>query len=188
MFSRGSGFLGESPDILRNYTQALGRHRSSSNGVVGAKLHFSHWRDELGLCGLDDYLPSISFIRITRRDKVRQAVSLSRAWQTNQYRHSPGSADTAAYSFEHVSSCLRHIHEEENGWDQFFRSRGIDPVDVNYEALDEEYVGTIAETVQQICGVNVLSSEISPAGLKKQADEKTERWVERFHRDLLTLG
>ena len=81
---------------------------TTANGVFGAKLMWGYLGDSaellrgidgMGARPLPDLLgrtfPGLRYVRITREDKVRQAVSLWKAVQTRAWKREPGSVGAA---------------------------------------------------------------------------------------------
>src|SRR5215208_481849 len=87
------------PDTYERYVDWVLEQGSTANGVFGAKLMWGYLGDFAqllrgidGAAGLplpallERVFPGLRYVRITRRDKVRQAVSLWKAVQTQAWR------------------------------------------------------------------------------------------------------
>ena len=189
---------------LESYRQHLERTfrlGTTDNGVFAAKLMWRHLPDLQALAGeLPEYagldlhelltvlLRDPRYVWMTRRDKVRQAVSLWRALQTRSWRrehprqeHSPTSL---RYSFAGIGHLVRSLTAEDASWGAYFARHGLDPVTVVYEDdLGPDRTGTV-ETVLAHVGVASPPGWKAPEPMHRQADELNEDWVAAYRRDL----
>lgn len=104
-----------------DYIAKLVARRTSINGIFGLKAHFRHFQ-----LFLSDYprlleaLSPVTYIHIYRQDKIAQAVSAAKAWQTDQWASpSKGRAPIRAsskrsdcgvammQSLDKINTCLR---------------------------------------------------------------------------------
>jgi hypothetical protein len=144
-------------------------------------------RGELSLAEhFDRVFPNLRYVWVTRRDKVRQAVSLVKARQSSQWKAmspQPQRADVASYDFGLVDSALRTIVDEECAWEEYFTHAGVTPVTVVYEDFVRDYESTVRGLLDHL--ETPLPNEfVFPAPrLHKQADRVSEEWVERYRRD-----
>lgn len=128
--------------------------------------------------------PNLRLVFLTRRNKVRQAVSHWRAIQSGLW-HLPRDGNNKApsedaYRFAAIDTLVHDIVMREAAWQQFFDRLGLAPLTVVYEdfAVEPEQV------TRQI--LSYLGLEPAPdwrlAELPHRpiADELSERWVQRF--------
>lgn len=133
---------------------------------------------------LETIFPAVRYVWVTRRDKVRQAISLFRARQTDlwlqrQDRSEPSRNPT--FNSHLINAQLQWIVHEEALWARFFSDANITPYTVVYEDFLRDYEGT-ARRVLQYLGVPLPAVfQFPPPRLQKQADELTESWVERYY-------
>jgi trehalose 2-sulfotransferase len=142
------------PDFEALVEGAL-RERTTENGVFGAKFMWDYLLDFVRLArrtrGLHDLRPcevpgavSVNlrrFVWIHRRDTTRQAVSLWKALQTEQWRRDSDEGVAAKglrFSFTAVSHLKLRIDEHNAAWQGFFDGCGVDPLEVVYEDLVED--------------------------------------------------
>src|SRR6059058_1385613 len=126
--------------------------------------------------------PRLSFVRIVRRHKLRQALSTARALQTGLWKVQKGKTTLREPQFdaELIEQSLREAQRQEQIWQDFFQRIGIRPFEVEYEKLCQDYEGTIHGVLDFL--------EISlPRGMRignpvtiRQADEISQMWEERF--------
>jgi LPS sulfotransferase NodH len=174
---------------------------TSSNGIFGAKVHWhqlvhlmSKIRGSRGGGGTDIELlrgmfPRLRHVFLTRRDKVRQAVSYYKAiktgvWWSTQSQPNGNREDAPPipeFDFEEIDRWVRQLTSQEEDWRRFFARAGVEPFEVVYE----DFVGTYDETVCAILDYLELPTSrgfpIPPPRLLKQADEVSEEWVRRYH-------
>ena len=122
---------------------------------------------------LDSLFPNFRYVWITRRDKVRQAVSLVKARQSKQWKAM--SAAVAALQLGPLqlpalstSPCAR-IVQEECAWEEYFTDAGITPFAVIYEDFVRNYESTLRHLLYELkvdlpTGVRVPRSPPAEAG------------------------
>lgn len=180
------------------YLDHLFEHTMTDNGVFGAKIMWGHWSQFVGrlrqLPGCQDLgvmdllatvFPNLHFIAITRRNKVRQAISLYRAVQTQQWslfnesvRPNPPPYDRAAIE-DHRQEILR----QENGWQRFFTENGLRPYTVVYEELALAYEATALDVLRFLDVALSKNVQFGPRFLRRQADRLTAQWERRYYQE-----
>lgn len=183
---------------------------TTPNGVFGMKAHwyqFAEVSDKLRQ--IPDYrtvskadalarlLPNLRYVWLTRRDKVRQAVSYARALQTKDWWEIDGPIDKttcippiveeldappkiAQFDAVGIDRLLKLLKTHDAAWEQYFVQEHITPVVVTYEDLAEAYNSTIRRILQEL---GIAFSEpliLNAPRLKKQADGQSEQWVRRY--------
>ncbi len=170
---------------------------TTENGVLGTKIMWAYFRDFVRLArrrrGLYDLrpceipgavLPNLRrFVWIHRRDTTRQAVSLWKALQTQQWRRD-SDEDVArqglSFSFAAVNHLKLRIDEHNAAWQGFFDGCGVEPLEVVYEDLVEDYEGTALRLLDGI-GISVPEHvTIEEPKMKRQADDLPEEWVRLY--------
>src|SRR4051794_17125460 len=144
------------PETYDQYLAWALEQGTTSNGVFAAKLMWGYLGDFAtllrgidGLAGLavpellDRAFPGLRYVRITREDKVRQAVSLWKAVQTQAWKQERDTVDGAApvadpaYSFRAINYLVRLLTAHDASWDAYFLGLGIEPLKITYEELAE---------------------------------------------------
>ncbi|MFJ8140958.1 Stf0 family sulfotransferase [Streptomyces sp. NPDC096013] len=180
------GFDSDDPQKLAaSYVRRLMACRTSPNGVFGLRIHAGH----LGSLEADPYdiLQAPRYIWIQRKDRLRQAVSYTMAEQTGVWILDgtflpEGRARAAArYGYEDIRRHLRMLDRDAAVWEDYFRRHGVTPHTVVYEDLVTDYEAGLRGCLDFL-GVSAPASLPAP-GIRRQADELTEQWVERFLRD-----
>ncbi|MCP4330693.1 MAG: hypothetical protein GY791_20050 [Alphaproteobacteria bacterium] len=180
------------PDYVRRMISMT----TTANGIFGVKIHALHRLliDEVfrgqsdgspttGLDRLVDHLPNVEFVWLRRRDRVRQAISWSRASLNQQFyrrRGDPVSAMGFPFDFDDILERCQELKNFDRFWDGFLRHRGIDPLRLFYEDdLEHDFRAGTRRALDWIGVDNVDGLNISST-FCKQSDELSERYCERF--------
>jgi LPS sulfotransferase NodH len=191
------------PDTYDRYLSWALEEGTTPNGVFGAKLMWGYLGDfaELlrgidGMAGrplpelLERSFPGLRYIQITRRDKVRQAVSLWKAVQTQAWRQEPGEEEQAAveplFSFRAINYLVRLLTAHDASWDAYFLGLGYEPLKVSYEELAESTEAVVRRVLDHLA-IPAPERVLETPRLSVQADEMSERWVRRVKDHLAAL-
>jgi LPS sulfotransferase NodH len=195
---------------------------TTSNGVFGAKIiwqfaesFLDHLQDLPGYEKvpmpqlLATIFPRLSYIWITRRDKVRQAVSYWKAIQTDAWigleegQHLARIADQqnifptkaslesqnprrgekkeAYFDFKAIERLRRDLEQDEVEMQQYFTACGVQPFKVVYEDFVDRYEQTAFQILEYL-HIPVLKQLVfAERVLKKQANHQSEEWVQRYN-------
>ncbi|MEX1119669.1 MAG: Stf0 family sulfotransferase [Terrimicrobiaceae bacterium] len=125
--------------------------------------------------------PRLKYLRMVRRNKLRQAISKARALQSGLWKIQDGNSAHAGpnFDFELITQCLRETEEDEAVWQRFFEEQGIVPHTVIYEDLCAKYDDTIRSTLG-VLGVKIPSSSQLKPGTVRQSDELSKAWEDQF--------
>ncbi|MGN6558130.1 MAG: Stf0 family sulfotransferase [Solirubrobacterales bacterium] len=185
---------------------------TTDNGVFGAKLMWGYFGEFVSLLRnipayrdvplaelLPTVFPDLTFVRVVRGDKVRQAVSLWKAVQTATWREDHAGAEAgsvegngAAYqSFieEHrpqlrfhyraIDHLLDQLLTEEASWDAFFEHSGIKPILVLYENFAADYETSTLNLLDRLGLSCPENFEFEPR-MKKQSDRINYDLTKRY--------
>jgi LPS sulfotransferase NodH len=196
------------PDTYDQYLEWALDEGTTPNGVFGAKLMWGYLGDfaELlrgidGMAGrsLPDLLsrafPGLRYVQITRRDKVRQAVSLWKAVQTQAWQRDAGASDDGhdgrvlepVFSFRAINYLMRQLTAHDASWDAYFLGLGYEPLKVTYEELAESTEDVVHSVLEHLGIAAPADLQIGPPRLSVQADEVSELWVARVLEHLQAL-
>jgi LPS sulfotransferase NodH len=185
-------------DIWRDRVRTIGR---TPNGVWGGKLM---WNQTPALLQRAKNLPDRSgdgllaaicdvigeepvFVYVHRPDVISQAVSFWRAVQTRVWR---GRADTvrdaqAQYHPRAIAHLVNTLRTQEQGWRTWFEEEDIRPLEVSYPVLTR-HLPEVASALLESLG---LEASLAPdTVLERQADQRSDRWVERYREDARREG
>lgn len=174
---------------IPDYLQRLTELNTSPNGVFALKTHYHQLEAAVLKQGLElaDLLPDLTYIRIDRGDRIRQAISFWRAYQTNNWAVGTSGSRVANYDLAGICARLRELVEDELGWDNYFRERNIVPLRIYYEELENNFQPTIRNVLRHL-DLEESIAELPEQPLAKQRDETTEEWYARFVRDIEPKG
>lgn len=190
------------PDFLAGILQE-GRTR---NGVFGASLQWSSFEPLLEKLriftpyGGTATIPRLlrrsfgqtRFIYLTRRDRVRQAVSWALAHQTGCYTSTQVTRHAALaqprFDSELLDGLMRRIEEAAAGWESLFDLLEVEPLRLSYEDWTQDLPGTVDEILRWLdiptSGAPFVLDGLS---LERQATSLNDEWAARY-RALATAG
>lgn len=183
---------------LQEYLYKLG---CTSNGVLGIshsyyEPHFSQLTGTLRqfpACPPDvtrrtevweRVFPNHRHIFMTRRNKIRLAVSWWKAIQSGEW-HVPGNEPRKTvdlsdkYSFDAINHLYNECSMREAGIQEFLAEGHITPLNIFYEDFIQNYEGTVRAILDYL-GLDSRSAAIAPPALTQLADEVSEEWTQRF--------
>ncbi len=188
---------------------------TTPNGVFGAKLMWGYFGDFVSLLRnvpryrdlslaelLPEVFPNLTFVRVVRANKVRQAVSLWKAVQTARWRQaqerdrdavSVDDGDTPPYKafieehrpqlrfhYRAIEHLLGRILVEEACWDAFFEHSGTRPLLVLYENFAADPEVSTLERPQAPGAVAARRTSASKLHMKRQSDQLNDDWARRY--------
>lgn len=196
---------GPSLSYREHFVKAIYRG-TTPNSVFGVKLFlrdgaheeylsdFNHKIEPLLGEGLSDapvleriasIFPDPHFLWLTRRHKIRQAISFQRAMQTHIWHDfelglgaRPGKGEPE-YDYQLIDDCLAQVIRQEAEWQDLFSQARIQPLTIVYEDL----VANLSDTVSQILRylkIDAPERKWPAPRMRKQSDYRSELWVQRF--------
>ena len=131
---------------------------------------------------LRNAFPRLQFVHVSRRHKLRQALSKARAEQTGLWKVQEGKTVRREPQFdaELIEQCLRDGEQQEKRWEQFFKEIGIHPFRVEYEKLCQDYESTIRGVLDFLQILLPRRTRIGPPATVRQSDDISRAWEERF--------
>ena len=195
------------------YVEWVMEQGTTPNGVFGAKLMWGYLGDFVSLLrNIPDYrdqaladllpevFPGLTFVRVVRANKVRQAVSLWKAIQTASWRQVggdpgepiPEDPDVPPYksfldehlpalrfNYNAISHLLDQILRDEARWDAFFEHVRIRPVLVLYENFAADYETSTLNVLKQLELEPPDDFSFEPR-MKQQSDGINDDWARRY--------
>lgn len=171
-----------SPSSFREYLLAIARERTTSNGVFGVKMHWNQYERHMLDLGLDVTIweAPVSWVRITRENEIRQAISFVRAAQSESWNSNMQVMREPIYDAGAILYALDRITKENTQWDNYFASEGITPLHITYEQLISDMDSTVRKVMACIdCAVEVVPAPKT----KKQSESTSRQWAEQFVRE-----
>lgn len=165
------------------HIQKLIEKHTSPNGVFGTKAHFLQVVNFVGLDNLEHLYPTpLKYISLSRRDILRQGISLARAAQTNSYNSNMPPEREPVYNFHQIWQCTREVRVDTKGWKTYFHQRGIVPLRIIYEDFIDDQSATLRRIFDFLEIPFPADYRIPMPPLRKQADSLSDLWVEKFKR------
>ena len=174
----------------------------TANGIFGLKLSWIEFEiflkkarqligaEESALSDaevLEVFFPHARVIRLKRRNKVKQAVSYSRAMQTGIWNEKADASDAykeyilpPQYNREHIEALLDNLLAFDLSWEHFLEQNSISCMEIWYEDLAQDYVSTMTAVCEYL---GIQNNEALEPPLKKQSDQISRQWVERFEQE-----
>jgi len=186
---------------LREHLWQIG---STPNGVFGLKTSFSEPLISEVLAAFKDLpgveagasrpqiwengFPNCRHIFMTRRNKVRLAVSWWKAIQTEEWHRARGEdrqeVDLSdAYNYKAINQLYCESAMREAGMQAFFSEGGIVPLTIVYEDFIQDFEGTVRRVLAYL-GLDADSAVVAAPYFDKLADDVSEAWVQRFREEL----
>ena len=172
---------------------------STPNGIFGAKAHWIQFQFLTGLLAnaqqvgwhsvtarLNASLPCLRYIRLTRSDKVRQAISYYRALRTNVWWDISGKgiavppSPTPSFDFYAIDELRKSLQAQEREWARFFAVSGATALTVYYEDMQQDLSGEVTRILNYLEVTDHSPAAPSQPRLHVQRDELTEDWVSRY--------
>ncbi len=186
---------------------------TTANGVFGAKLMWGYFGEFISLVRnvpkyrdlplaelLPTVFPNLTFVRVVRANKVRQAVSLWKAVQTANWREDQASASAGTiehdgsppyrsfieehrpslrFHYRAIDHLLDQLLLEEASWDAFFEHSGIRPILVMYENFAADYEHSTLNLLDRLDLAPPDDFEFEPR-MKRQSDGINDDWTRRY--------
>lgn len=132
---------------------------------------------------LESTFPHLHYIFVTREDKVRQAVSHSKALQTGQWTSRDVSPEgmRPEFDFDQIDGLLKTTAADEVGWRAYFDEIEVQPLTINYEQLMADPRAVVRRVFEHLKMAAPQDLILPEPALRKQADTLTEEWVTHYH-------
>ena len=180
-----------------DYVRGIVVKSATSNEVFGFKLMGWYLNDflvrlrqtrEFGGPGGSDLeilnaaFPRLRFLQITRRDKLRQAISKARAAQTGLWKVQEGKSELAEPQYDRtlIARCLAEAEEEEKIWSALFARIDERPFRVEYEQLCQDFERTLREVLEFLEIRLPRRMKIPAPATIRQRDALSDEWEQRY--------
>ena len=181
-------------DVIDEILFSVMKKGESENGIKGIKIMIGQLQhlvflvnkakktaytpdDIMALCQIDKYI----FLR--RKNKLRQAISHYKAHESNNWLVKVDRSvkvKNIAYNGIKIKRLLHLIQQKELEWVIFFDRNNIQPLEIYYEDLIEQYHETLTE-INTFLGVKLPEDFQFPTPpLQKQANDESEVFYHRF--------
>ena len=172
------------------YIQKILERASTDNGVFYIKIfpRHLHWFQSRFGFDLINHLAvdhDLLLFTLTRRDRLRQAISFSKGLQSKRWCFKTDRLNehkrTSQYDFSHICRTYFMIERAYNYWETYLAVQELDYTPFVYEELMDDPTPFL-ETLAAHVGVN----DIPPfrSDYKIQRNAETEAWYARFKEDI----
>lgn len=164
--------------------QELQQRRTSPNGVFGIKIHYPHIKQFGGFEKLKQAFPDAHYILLSRKDLLKQAVSLSVAHQTGVWITGQKPINEhPVYDFEDINRCLRQTILHNASWRYTLAANGCNFIEMDFDHVRHHLAESI-ERIAQFVGVTVEPGQLPQQhATKKQGNDRNKEWTARFVRE-----
>jgi trehalose 2-sulfotransferase len=142
------------------------------------------WMKRSGVIGVA--LPHYYYIRVVRRDLVRQAVSLLIAEQTKQWTifHASLKPDALCYDHQKIAGTIAHIAKITADTDVYFSLLDVQPAYFIYEEIVTD-LAQVSQKLQCLTGIVPRPRVPQTLDVKIQADSLKLEWAQRFRNEVI---
>ncbi len=180
---------------LDAYIAKLHAKTASPNGVLAVKLMVRHLDilttegmlpPEPGrLRNLTKHFGDVVVVKLLRKDKLRQAISLTKAQQTGKWGVLKEQTADPFYDRDALIANLVRIVEDEAMWERELEASELTPsITIDYEdipAARDELLLEIAGLLELPDAAAIVANrDREDIKLQKQSDALTEEWYDRF--------
>ncbi|HTW50616.1 MAG TPA: DUF6065 family protein [Stellaceae bacterium] len=128
----------------------------------------------------------VHYIWLRRRNKLAQAISYYRASRTGLWRASADPADGSSatgpepgFDYDQIEQYARLVNHFDAQWHQFFRLNRLKVLMMWYEHFVANYESSIFH-VLDFLGIAREGQRLGAPRLRRQADDRSVEWEERF--------
>ena len=179
------------PPLLAPVPQPTWRERlddalargTTPNGVFGAKMMWAYLDDFLAHGDPEEALGPLRWVHVDREDTLSQAISLWRAIQTSEWRAEDDGGDDAEPVFDAgaISHLKRRLEEHARNWRGWFAERGIEPLEIGYEAFSADPHGTVRRVLAHLDLPTDVPIPDPP--MRRQSDGLSREWADRYREE-----
>jgi len=181
------------------YLELARKASTTKNGISGIKLHYYQLADLPrkvadieGLAGLTPsrvmprLFPNAKHVWLTRRDKVRQAISFLLAAGRDEWWSIEGLASKVPedvgpdFDPNRIARTEEVLKANDATWQAYFDENNITPLVIQYEDLASNYVDTVRTVLRWLGIPNAEAIAVSPSRLRRQSNARNEEWVARY--------
>jgi LPS sulfotransferase NodH len=126
----------------------------------------------------------LRFVYLQRRDRLAQAVSWSRAEQTDVWYQAldgdrPSAKAEPTFDRSQIEHLLAVIDEHNRAWQEWFARTGVVPHAVHYEDLDRDPAGTTRGVLASL-GLDDAGGAQPQVRHRRLADRLNTAWMDRY--------
>lgn len=119
-------------------------------------------------------------MRLTRDDRLGQALSWARALQTGRWAAHQRAWRPPSYDRSAIARCLDRIEADEAAWSAWFAARRIEPLRLTFEDVASDLAGAARRVLTTLGVPGAAAAQVPAPDLERQADTTSIRWRARF--------
>jgi LPS sulfotransferase NodH len=178
-----------------SYLDRIAQEGATPNGVFGIKMMNWHLDECAAMVAetpkrslppplLSAVFPNVHYVWLTRRDRVRQAISLHRAHQTGQWRNTDAEVRSPArepsFDFELIDLFVDALMLGDAEWQDYFTSAGVRPFTLVYEDFIQDPAQAGLDILHYLRIPVPEQVALAHWQLERQADAISDQWAEQF--------
>ncbi|MDB5611424.1 MAG: Stf0 sulfotransferase [Bradyrhizobium sp.] len=167
------------PDDPGQQCEMILQHGRTANGIYGLKI-FPHQFDAVAENRWPERLPNLHWVYLGRSDLLGQAISLSLARQSDQWRSYAPPGRAAVYSAAHIAQEVNLIAQSNARWRLYFARNGITPLELTYEALEVDPQNAVSAIAQVLSLDDTPTINWAHVKMRVQRNQVNEDWRRRF--------
>jgi len=168
-------------DDFHDAMEEIQRRRTSPNGVFGIKIHYPHIKQFGGFDGLMKAFPNAYYVLLSRKNVLRQAVSLSIAGQSGVWIS--GQKPTGrkpVYDFDDIDRCLRETIINNASWRYVLAAGGCHYIEMDFDHVRNDISGAVKD-IADFMGVEITQGRVPEEQVtKNQSESINEEWARKF--------
>lgn len=171
-------------ETLPEVIDELQARRTSDNGVFSIKIHYSHLKMYGGFNGLRALFPDAYYVLLSRKDVLKQAVSLSIAAQTGIWiTGQKAKSDNPKYDYLGIKNCLKNTILEQASWRYTLAASGSNFLEMNFDEIKSDIPAAVSQ-VASFMDVGLISEKMPLKPVtQQQSNELNAEWLTRFLQD-----
>ncbi len=184
-------------DFRAIFTHAL--ETGTESGIFGSKAMWPWFgdllyklgplsrREDTGLADLvNQIFPNLHYIMLTRRDKVRQMISMGRAvwtnvWRSTETQNQKGRVEDFQIDPRVIDTQMQVMYDAEASFARFFEHHGITPFHVVYEDFVDRYEETAVEVLDFLGIAHPREIHFGPRILERQWDAASDELLKQYY-------
>ncbi len=172
-------------NTLYSYVFHIQGTTTGANGVFGVQLSFEHLERLKPIIPLEDLVgPRACWFLLRRRNLVAQAISACKATATRRFHSYQEATAEATYEPDNIARMARALVTWEKGAFEFFRDRGLWPIELYYEDIvDERFSIALFRNALQIYDAEAESPARETYPVTKIGTSENLLWEESFRSD-----
>ena len=187
------------PDFERAYLDAVLRQGTGSTGMFGLRLMWESAKELAPLLArlypqagddaarLASAFGAPTYIHLSRKDKLAQAISRLRAEQSGLWHRSADGTErerTAPprepeYDHDRLAGFVAEAEADDHAWLTWFATHRIEPVRIVYEQFSADPKATLAGLLTAL-GRDASIANAVEVRTSRLADETSQEWARRF--------